>query len=55
MLYEFVLLSCNTLKNKVRLAIFSSPLGRRICLSPVQWSRILIGRKASRVKGQQRA
>jgi len=36
-LYEFAPLSCNTLKNKVRLAIFSSPLGRRICLSPVQW------------------
>jgi hypothetical protein len=45
MLSEFVLLSCNTLKNKVRLAIFPSPLGRRICLSPVQWSQDFDGRK----------
>lgn len=53
MLYEFVPLSCNTLKNKVALAIFSSPLGRRICLSPVQRSQDFNGRKRSKMMGQQ--
>jgi hypothetical protein len=53
MLYEFVPLSCNTLKNKVGLAIFSSPLSRRVCLSPVQWSQDLMAGKESRAMGQQ--
>jgi hypothetical protein len=52
MLSEFVPPSCNTLKNKVRLAIFPSPLGRRICLLPVQWSQNFYGRKESRLMDQ---